>query len=460
MTNLSGINLDNGSAVGSQSEGMDSPSHSLALMPKYDEYKRTPVDWIESIPSHWNFWRFKYLLKEINIRSTTGSEELLSLSKYKGVIPKDSLAERAGAAESLVGYKKVFINDLVINKMQAVNGLLAVSKMEGITSPDYSVYRPKDPDLIDYRYLGYLLSMPEYLGEFKRRVTGVMEGFIRLYTDDLFAICSIIPPHNEQTSIADFLDKKTAQVDDAIAIKEQQISLLKERKQIIIQQAVTQGLDPNVPMKDSGVDWIGKIPAHWEMKRVKNIFRLVMQPSEKNNDYELLSVYTDIGVKPRRELEERGNKASTTDGYWFVKKGDIVVNKLLAWMGAIGLSEYEGVTSPAYDILRPKLPINGFFYHYLFRSDFCSAELKRHSRGIMDMRLRLYFDRFGVVEVPYPPVDEQNEIIHSLETEMKEMDKGIEHLNTQIEKLKEYKTTLINSAVTGKIKITPEMVEQ
>lgn len=308
----------------------------------------------------------------------------------------------------------------------------------------------------DSRYLAYLLDSESYRSQIRTAVKGVKVYSI---TKSILKNTKVwFPKVQDQQYISKFLDNKTTQIDEAIAIKEQQIALLKERKQIIIQKAVTQGLDPEVPMKDSGVDWIGEIPAHWDMKRVKNIFRLVMEPSEKNNDHELLSVYTDIGVKPRRELEERGNKASTTDGYWFVKKGDIVVNKLLAWMGAIGLSEYDGVTSPAYDILRPQLPVNGFFYHYLFRSDFCSAELKRHSRGIMDMRLRLYFDKFGVVEVPYPPVHEQNEIILSLEIQMKEMDKGIDHLNIQIEKLKEYKTTLINSAVTGKVKVTPEMV--
>ncbi len=311
------------------------------------------------------------------------------------------------------------------------------------------IARPKK--VCDKRYLAYALESRSYRDQIRKSVKGVKVYSI---TKGILKNTKLwFPELSVQKCISGFLDKKTAQIEEAISIKEKQIALLKERKQIIIQKAVTQGLNPDVPMKDSGVDWIGQIPEHWEMKRVKNIFRLVMHPSEKNNDHELLSVYTDIGVKPRRQLEERGNKASTTDGYWFVKKGDIVVNKLLAWMGAIGLSEYDGVTSPAYDILRPQLPVDGHYYHYLFRSDFCSAELKRHSRGIMDMRLRLYFDKFGVIEVPYPPASEQNEIIRSLEVRMKDMDKGIDHLNIQIEKLKEYKATLINSAVTGKIKV-------
>jgi len=201
------------------------------------------------------------------------------------------------------------------------------------------------------------------------------------------------------------------------------------------------------------VEWFGEIPVHWVVIRVKNIFRLVMEPSEKNNNHELLSIYTDIGVKPRKEFEERGNKASTTDGYWFVKKNDFIVNKLLAWMGAIGLSNYEGVTSPAYDILRAYKPLNEMFYHYLFRTKQCSRELKRHSRGIMEMRLRLYFDKFGVVMVPYPSEDEQTEIVKYIELESSKVDKGISLQQMQIDKLKEYKSTLINSAVTGEIKV-------
>ena len=200
--------------------------------------------------------------------------------------------------------------------------------------------------------------------------------------------------------------------------------------------------------KDSGVDWLGKIPSDWDLLKVKNIFRLVMKFAPKNNDCELLSVYTDIGVKPRKELEERGNRATTTDGYLIVEKGDIVVNKLLAWMGAIGLSDYDGVTSPAYDVLKPKMPIEGIFYHLLFRSPQCTSELKRHSRGIMDMRLRLYFDKFGDVVVPYPNIEVQKKIVSFLAEKTAQIDQAIALKQQQIEKLNEYKQILIQNAVT------------
>lgn len=200
--------------------------------------------------------------------------------------------------------------------------------------------------------------------------------------------------------------------------------------------------------KDSGVDWLGEIPSDWELLKVKNIFRLVMKFAPKNNDCELLSVYTDIGVKPRKELEERGNRATTTDGYLIVEKGDIVVNKLLAWMGAIGLSDYDGVTSPAYDVLKPKMPIEGIFYHLLFRSPQCTSELKRHSRGIMDMRLRLYFDKFGDVVVPYPNIEVQKKIVSFLAEKTAQIDQAIALKQQQIEKLNEYKQIVIQNAVT------------
>ncbi len=200
--------------------------------------------------------------------------------------------------------------------------------------------------------------------------------------------------------------------------------------------------------KHSGAEWLGIIPSEWEVTRVKNVFRLVIEPAPKNNDFELLSVYTDIGVKPRRELEERGNKASTTDGYWFVKKGDVVVNKLLAWMGAIGVSNYDGVTSPAYDILRPKARINSIFYHYLFRNSACISEMRKHSRGIMDMRLRLYFDKFGDIKIPFPPLQTQNQIVKYLDKKTSAIDQAIQIKEKQIALLKERRQILIHQAVT------------
>jgi len=211
--------------------------------------------------------------------------------------------------------------------------------------------------------------------------------------------------------------------------------------------------------KDSGAEWLGDIPEHWEVTKVKNVFRLVIDASPKNNDFELLSVYTDIGVKPRKELEERGNKASTTDGYWLVKKGDIVVNKLLAWMGAIGVSNYDGVTSPAYDILRAKVQLESNFYHYLFRNAACISELKKHSRGIMDMRLRLYFDKFGDIMIPFPDFSEQQKIVSFLDRKTALIEQAIGIKEKQIELLKERRQILIHRAVSRGLNLNVKLKE-
>ena len=200
--------------------------------------------------------------------------------------------------------------------------------------------------------------------------------------------------------------------------------------------------------KDSGVSWLGTIPEHWEMERVKSSFRLRTELSGLSHGKELLSVYTHIGVKPRKELEQKGNRASTTDDYWVVNSGDIVANKLLAWMGAIGVSEYEGVTSPAYDILKPIKSLDAFYYHYLFRSPLYLAEFKRRSRGIMEMRLRLYFDQFGQVLIPVPPLEEQSAIVRFIRYMDQRVNRLIKAKRRLLELLNEQKQAIVYRAVT------------
>ena len=200
--------------------------------------------------------------------------------------------------------------------------------------------------------------------------------------------------------------------------------------------------------KESGVSWLGNLPKHWETTRTKNIFRLRTEKSGINHSHELLSVYTHIGVRPRRTLEQKGNKASTTDDYWMVYEGDLIVNKLLAWMGAIGVSHYEGVTSPAYDIIRPIQECNTNYYHYLFRTKTYLLQFKARSRGIMNMRLRLYFDQFGQISLIKPPKIEQDRIVVYLRSVEKKINKFIRNKRSLIQLLKEQKQIIINQAVT------------
>lgn len=201
--------------------------------------------------------------------------------------------------------------------------------------------------------------------------------------------------------------------------------------------------------KASNGEWINQIPSEWEEKRVKDIFRLVTDKASVDNDLELLSLYASIGVRPRKDLEARGNKASTTDGYWLVKKGDIVVNKLLAWMGSVGLSEYDGVTSPAYDVLRKtsKL-VDARYFSYLFRTEIAKRIFKRNSRGIMDMRLRLYFDKLGAITVPVPPLATQQAIATYIDSKTVQIDRQIDLLGKKTVQYGKLKQSLINETVT------------
>lgn len=265
-----------------------------------------------------------------------------------------------------------------------------------------------------------------------------------------------IPPLQLQRAIADYLDRETAQIDALVAAKARLLALLAEKRRALITAAVTRSLDPDALMTASGVEWLGDIPANWQTKRVKYLFHLIADPAPEDNAYELLSIYTDIGVRPRNTLKARGNKATTTDNYWIVQKGDLIVNKLLAWMGAIGVSEYEGVTSPAYDILRPIPEIDSTYYHYLFRCGVCFPEFIRRSSGIMDMRLRLYFDQFGDMCVPLPPLEEQHAIVAHIAAETARLDALAAAAARSIALLKERRAALIAAAVTGEIDVQPQ----
>lgn len=206
---------------------------------------------------------------------------------------------------------------------------------------------------------------------------------------------------------------------------------------------------PYESYRASNGEWVDQIPSEWEEKRVKDLFRLVTDKAPVDNDHELLSLYASIGVRPRKDLEARGNKASSTDGYWLVKKGDIVVNKLLAWMGSVGLSEYDGVTSPAYDVLRKtsKL-VDVRYFSYLFRTEIAKQLFKRNSRGIMDMRLRLYFDKLGAITVPVPPFSTQRAIATYIDTKTAQIDRQMDLLGQKAMQYGKLKHSLISETVT------------
>ena len=252
--------------------------------------------------------------------------------------------------------------DVLFGKLRPYLAKAWIADFSGRCTTEFLVMQPLK---FDPRLLHYICLSPEFVDRVNASTFG--SKMPRADWDCIGNLPIPIPDLDKQSAIVGYLDKEIGKLDAMLAAKQRLLGLLEEKRRVIITNAVTRGSNPDTKMKDSGLKWLGQIPSNWTTKRVKYLFRLVTEPAPPDNDFELLSLYTEIGVLPRKDIEARGNKATTTDNYWLVKPGDLVVNKLLAWMGAFGVSDYEGVTSPAYDILRPLDGVNPLYYHHLFR---------------------------------------------------------------------------------------------
>ncbi|WP_416777051.1 restriction endonuclease subunit S [Xenorhabdus budapestensis] len=310
----------------------------------------------------------------------------------------------------------------------------------------------------NHRFLAYLLDSFSFRKQIRKSVKGVKVFSI---TKSILKNTQVwLPDINYQILIANFLDKKTAQLDEAIAIKEKQIALLEEHKQIIIQKVVTQGLDPNVPMKDSGVDWIGQIPAHWEISKLGSCLSSV---SIKNHpELPLLSITREQGVIERDIEDQESNHNFIPDdlsGYKLIRKGQFGMNKMKAWQGSYGVSMFTGIVSPAYYVFTFAISINPDFFNWAIRSKLYVSFFGSASDGVRIGQWDLSKSRMKSIPFLLPCEKEQILLANFLDEKTAQIDEVIGIKEKQVEKLKEYKTSLINSAVTGKIKITPEMAE-
>jgi type I restriction enzyme S subunit len=274
--------------------------------------------------------------------------------------------------------------------------------------------------------------------------------------NDLHVLSVVCPPNSEQKSIASFLDRETAHIDTLIAKKERLIELLTEKRSAFISHAVTKGLDPTVPMKDSGLEWLGEIPAHWIPKKLKYLFR---QTKRQNYaDLTVLSVYRNYGVIEKESRDDNHNRTpENLDTYQLVNVGDLVINKMKAWQGSLGMSEHQGITSPDYVVYAPEHDEDSRFLHYLLRAEAMADVYRSISNGIRPSQWRLEPENFEKLVIFLPPRSEQAQICQFIDLEYKR----IEHLITQIQKLisylSEYRTTLISAAVTGKIDVREEV---
>ena len=230
--------------------------------------------------------------------------------------------------------------------------------------------------------------------------------------------------------------------------------MLNEQKAILINRAVTKGLNPDAPMKDSGVDWIGEIPAHWEVKRAKYVFDEIDERSTTGKE-ELLSVSHTTGVTPRSEKNIMMFMAEDYTGSKLCQPGDVVFNIMWAWMGALGVSENHGIVSPSYGVFRSKRAgrFNNWYLEHLLRSWGYVQEYNRRSTGLHSSRLRLYAQMFFAMEIGFPTKAEQDQIEAQTKDRLSLFDRSIDATQREISTLNEFKQTLIANAVTGKIKI-------
>ena len=258
-----------------------------------------------------------------------------------------------------------------------------------------------------------------------------------------------VPDPNTQRAIADHLDRETARLDALVAAKQRLLKLLAEKRRAVITRAVTRGLDPHVPLRDSGVPWLGEIPAHWKVKRARWLFRERDQRSEDGSE-ELLTVSHLTGVTPRSEKDVNMFEAETLEGYKVCEPGDLVINTLWAWMGAMGVSFVPGVVSPAYNVYEPTVELDPAYVDALSRLPVFAQEAARHSKGVWSSRLRLYPDGFFEISLPVPPLSEQRQIAANLAAGLRKLDGLARAAACTIGLLTERRAALIAVAVTGR----------
>ena len=360
--------------------------------------------------------------------------------------------------ESNLRYTSKNVREAQIKKgdlLMASTGGGVLGKVFFFDSDDTSFYadshvsilrNSKGKSLMKYLYYVFSIKYDEINATMVKGSTNQTE----LQRNYLLAYELDMPPLSKQQRIVDYLDEKLGNIDARIAVLEKQQDAYARLKKSIIYHTVTRGLNSNVSLKDSGVDWIGMIPEHWELRRFKSIFtecKSITQTGEEN----LLSVSEYYGVARRIDKMEDGeyeSRANSLIGYKVCKKNDLVINIMLAWKRGLGFSNFDGIVSPANAVYRGKNIVPHYF-HYLMRTDMYVTEYKRNSKGIIDSRLRMYTDRFNNIMSIFPPIPEQQTIADYLDEKCSKIDAAIENIGKQINALKRLKRALINEVITG-----------
>ncbi|WP_334133995.1 restriction endonuclease subunit S [Acinetobacter schindleri] len=432
------------------------------MFEKYDAYKDSGIQWIGQIPEHWEIEKAKWIFLKAD-RPTRPNDGIVTCFR-DGEVTLRSNRRTDGFTNALKehGYQGIRKDDLVIHAMDAFAGAIGVSDSEGKSTPVYSACIPRIKNRINVYYYAYYLRNLALAGFIESLAKGIRERSTDFRFADFAELLLPFPKLEDQERIVAFLNQKTSEIDQAIAIKEQQIALLNERKQIVIQKAVTQGLEPNVPMKNSGVEWIGQIPEHWELKKIKHVTSKIgsgVTPSGGG------ATYLDEGIPLLRSQNIHFDRIDLNDVARIsekvhhsmsnskVRKNDVLLNITGGSIGRcyfVETSEEMNVNQHVC-ILRPKKNITSIFLNAVLASEVGQGQIWYFQQG--GGREGLNFQALKNFDIALPPIEEQILISKKVEEIYQQFGNMNAHIQMQIEKLKEYKTTLINDAVTGKIKV-------
>ncbi len=415
------------------------------------QMKDSGIAWVGEIPQHWEIQRNKYIFKiKKDIVLPTKSYQLLSLTT-NGIKEKDEDDTSGKVPENYDGYQIVRKHDLVmcLFDLDCSAVFSGLSYYDGMISPAYKILKI-DNSVSDERYYAYwfnYVSSKRYYKQYSKSLRYTLNA------DEFNRLFSFVPPLGEQKRIADFLDRECEKIDKLKADIQAQIDTLEQYKHSVITEAVTHGLNPDVPMKDSAV-WFGKIPNSWTVVKGKYVFT---QRNTRGNNIalQLLSPTQKYGVIPQEKYEELSGmsavKLNDSTNFALLKtihKGDYCIS-LRSFQGGFEYSEYEGVVSPAYQVFYPIVNVDRGYYKYLFKEKGFIEVMNSYTMSLRDGK-NIAFDDFGNTFIPVPPVEEQKIIAEYLNKKCAEIEQTITDKKAQLDTLDEYKKSLIYEYVTGK----------
>lgn len=412
------------------------------------EMKDSGISWVGEIPKEWSVWRNKYIFKITkDIVLPSKNYQLLSLTTT-GIKEKDENDNGGKVPENYDGYQIVKENDLVmcLFDLDCSAVFSGLSPYNGMISPAYKVLKVKKRIANEqyYRYWFNYVGSKRFYKQYSKSLR------FTLNADEFNRLFSLLPPFAEQQRIAEFLDRECGKIDGLKADIQAQIDTLEQYKRSVITEAVTHGLNPSAPMKDSGAGWMPLIPLHWKADKLK--FHLRQRGIKNQIDKQVLSLYREYGIVPKDSRDDNHNVTSEdVSDYRYVRVGDFVVNKMKAWQGSVAVSNYEGIVSPAYFVYEFSDDlINKMYFHYLMRNKTYATEFRRLSGGIREGQWDLPSEALNNTIILLPPLDEQQEIADYLDNKCAEIEQIIADKKSQIETLDGYKKSLIYEYVTGK----------